>query len=293
MKNKFLIVIWMVCGFFCSISVKAQTVEELNEKVRVLEEKVNALITENQARDTAYESKFNTTKQEMTAQQQSFQNTINGSIESISNSQTQLRSEITSDLANTKTNLTKLVSDNSPVGTVLGFLGSQPEFLPVNWKLCDGSNVTRNEFPKLFEVMNFTGESAALPDLSGQFLRGIDVNNNTVRDDPDGKRRPGNVQPDMFQSHKHIDSGHGHSASASGSVTIPDTFGEMTDCGDSCNVNGNEGIRDVSKTVSVSVSIGSGNANITNPVESDQGVPRIGVETRPKNVAVYWVIKVK
>jgi microcystin-dependent protein len=288
MKNKVLIIIGLICVFVCSMNVTAQTLEE---RVRILEERVNLLITDNQNRDTAYENKLNAAKQTMTTGQQTFEVTVNDRLTAANNALTQLRTDLTTELSNNKTNLINLISDSSPVGTVIGFLGNQPANLPANWKLCDGSMVTRAEFPKLFEIMGFTGDSSVLPDLSGQFLRGINVKANV---DPDGKRKSGTAQLDMFQSHKHNDSGHKHTNTAGGSVTIPNTFGEMTDCGNSCNVNGNEGNQgDRSFTVSVGVTIDIGNAIITNPVESDQGTPRIGIETRPKNVAVYWIIKVK
>lgn len=44
----------------------------------------------------------------------------------------------------------RLVREFSIVGEVRSFMGSK---LPEGWLLCDGSEVSRNHYPKLFEVI--------------------------------------------------------------------------------------------------------------------------------------------
>ena len=102
-----------------------------------------------------------------------------------------------------------------PVGTILPFAGAT---IPEGWLLCDGIAVRRDLYADLFAVIGINwgyGDASAtfnLPDLRGQFLRGV-ANGNA--NDPDRDSRiaflpggntgdnVGTYQLDAFQGHYH------------------------------------------------------------------------------------------
>ena len=151
------------------------------------------------------------------------------------------------------------------VGTIIPFWGSNT---PQGWLICNGDTVNRNTYIKLFLI---TGTSWGagngtttfnLPDLRGQFLRGID---GTANVDPDkdlrtAKYSGGNVgnnvgsyQTDELTSHQH-------------QINLPFISGQ---------VGGSTAYRK------------SGGGSSTNPFTSTTG----GNETRPKNAYVNFIIK--
>lgn len=84
-----------------------------------------------------------------------------------------------------------------PVGTVVAFAGqTQGGGVPTGWLLCDGSEVSREQYPELFASVGTIyggGDRATtfnLPDYRGLFLRGVD--------DPDGRggKGPAGRDPD-------------------------------------------------------------------------------------------------
>ncbi len=104
----------------------------------------------------------------------------------------------------------------APVGTIFPFAGP-PDRVPEGWMLCNGQEVSRAEYPALFEIIGTlwgdgNGHSTFnLPDLRGQFLRGADMG---AKIDPDasGRKtlrggvvgdRAGSYQADEFRSHFH------------------------------------------------------------------------------------------
>ena len=62
-----------------------------------------------------------------------------------------------------------------PVGTVIYYAAA---VTPIGWLKCDGSLVSKNSFPQLFNKIGYTyggsGNDFRLPDLRGEFLRGWD-----------------------------------------------------------------------------------------------------------------------
>ena len=78
-----------------------------------------------------------------------------------------------------------------PVGTVLPYFGKRyvSDPVPDGFLICDGSLVSKNDYPNLFAVVGYafddhqSGDYFALPDLRGRFLMGksnIDVHASTV-----------------------------------------------------------------------------------------------------------------
>ena len=173
-----------------------------------------------------------------------------------------------------------------PSGAILAFAITTP---PEGWLECNGQLVLKTEYPNLFIAIGHTfdtnislilpssGTRAVastgtapffkLPDLRGYFVRGWD---NTRNIDTD--RTFGSVQEDQIEKHKHIASNN--------------------DCQNYNNVNG----------------IGTGNFNTwcdTNGIAyntagaglTDDGMfpeqtAKVGTETRPKNIALMYCIKI-
>lgn len=101
-----------------------------------------------------------------------------------------------------------------PVGSIIAFGGT---VAPAGWLLCDGTSFPINQYPDLYAVIhnNFGGTVGAtfnLPDLRGRFLRGVD---GIAGNDPDKVTRTamntggntgnnvGSVQSDELKSHNH------------------------------------------------------------------------------------------
>lgn len=104
-----------------------------------------------------------------------------------------------------------------PAGLIMPF-GGPTNKIPLGWKLCDGSEISRTDYAALFDVIGI-GWGAGnltttfnLPDLRGQFMRGMD---GSAGVDPDKNSRTakytggntgnavGSYQPDEFKSHRH------------------------------------------------------------------------------------------
>lgn len=164
-----------------------------------------------------------------------------------------------------------------PAGTVLPFAGATA---PAGWAICDGTVVSRTEYPELFLAIgeawgNGNGSTTFhLPDLRGRFLRGAD---NAAGRDPDAGTRAaanlggntgdnvGSVQDHQFGSHNHGGGVHNH--------TIP--------------------VRRLS-TGSNSVSAGyettyptGGSTNNSATIINTEG----GAENRPVNANINYIIK--
>ncbi len=155
----------------------------------------------------------------------------------------------------------------NPAGTVLPFVGTTA---PDGFLLCDGSQVSRTTYAALFSVIgtNFgSGDGLTtfhLPDLRGKFLRGADSG---AGNDLDASSRiacevggstgdnVGSCQADELKSHKHTTRVRKYSSPGGSAIPI-----------------GGSG------TPSPTAGEGTGFAG--------------GSETRPKNVAINYIIKI-
>jgi microcystin-dependent protein len=174
-----------------------------------------------------------------------------------------------------------------PPGTIVAFAGTA---VPEGWLLCDGSAVSRTSYAILFGAVGISfggGDGIAsfnLPDLRGRFLRGAD---NGAGRDPDAAGRTasnpggsigdtvGTLQPDQFASHRHAltDPGHSHvMATTNGISGSRETAGTGASGFDYIDSGG------TGPTVS---------ASTTGITEAAAG----GSETRPKNIAVNYIVK--
>ncbi len=159
-----------------------------------------------------------------------------------------------------------------PIGSITAFAGS-PENFPANYRLCDGSAVSRTDpaFTALFNVIgtSWGGDGVThfnLPDLRGMFLRGVSQGSGR---DPDAGQR-GAISPG------------GHAGNDVGSVQLS-AFGSHTHSyvGKFLEADGGGGF--------------TGHGFDSNSRQSDALFsmnPAGGSETRPINVNVFWIIRI-
>lgn len=140
-------------------------------------------------------------------------------------------------------------------------VGDADAFDPVinKWVLADGRDITGSKLAEL------SGETL-VPDLRGMFLRGLNVGRADGLQDPDGtNRRSGDLQEDQFQGHGHI-----HEVGSNGNAYSYGTF---------------QGV--------YGTNYYAGPTRVLRPSTLDPyGDAKYGTETRPKNVAVYYYIKI-
>jgi len=153
--------------------------------------------------------------------------------------------------------------------------------VPSGYLECNGQSVSRTTFAALFAVIgtqygSSSGSTFKVPDLRGEFIRGFD-NGRGV----DSGRSVASSQSDQNKQHNHSassssnvsDPGHTHTANygQGNLVSSGGAFG-LRDSGTANRINSNNtGI-----SVSTSTSIGNDGGN----------------ETRPRNIAMMYVIKV-
>lgn len=175
---------------------------------------------------------------------------------------------------------TQAVLPNVPIGCVVAFAGDKSHLKDENWKICDGQTLNARNFKELFYTINTswgngdgTNGSFNLPDLRGMFLRGVDDSNSKKDPDSDSRialnegghtgNQVGSYQSDVVGTHSHSGARRG-SDKPTGSdedhlrVYLPSFANNVVDIPKSTN-------------------FGEG----------------IGSETRPKNVYVYYIIRVK
>jgi microcystin-dependent protein len=153
-----------------------------------------------------------------------------------------------------------------PPGTVTHFAMTTP---PSGWLKANGALVSRTTYAALFAVIGTTygaGDGSTtfgLPDLRGEFLRGLDDGRGV-----DTGRGIGTAQADAFQGH---------------------TFGSAAD--QRLNVIGAYATASVTATGGVyTENLGAG--TIVSPqADGTNGTPRTAAETRPRNVALLTCIK--
>lgn len=178
-----------------------------------------------------------------------------------------------------------------PVGTVFAYSGRK---IPDGWLLCDGRVVSRTDYPDLYNEIDTswgTGSGVGtfnLPDFRGLFLRGVDDSptEGTTNNDQDKNSRyalkpggntgnnVGSAQTDTIKAHNH------------NSITDPlsgkTLYGAFTTIAPVNTSYGNANLQPFN---------GGGSAfylhTLTNSALANQG----GNETRPKNAAVYFIVK--
>ena len=161
--------------------------------------------------------------------------------------------------------------------------GNARSSVPTGYLLCDGSLVSRTIYSRLFNAIGTTYGSGngsttfAIPDGRGGVLRGAGTSSGYAQN---VTVTLGVKDDDTSQDHKHNDSGHNH------------TLNYWV------NANGGSSIWGLSHQGPVGsqesngwLNNSSSNANITGPVANSGGAPRLGNETKMKNVGVNFFIK--
>ncbi|QHC84714.1 hypothetical protein AS589_07900 [Empedobacter brevis] len=171
-------------------------------------------------------------------------------------------------------------SSDAPLGTIVASLLNYNDFLKLNgleydsdinkviWVPCDGRNIGTAEGT----YGAYSGGKA--PDLRGLFLRSVNdmgAYNATVPTpiqdnlNPE-KKQAGQTQMDAFQGHKHIDSN-----------KIAENYGK-------------ESPNTPKQRHNVT---GAQLAETAGNIDAGYGNPRLSIETRPKNISVYYYIKIR
>jgi Phage Tail Collar Domain len=186
----------------------------------------------------------------------------------------------------------------APVGTIVAYAGSIRGLgneAQLGWFVCDGRLIAADSFPSynenvgtLYGSNNF-GDSLALPDLRGLFLRGVNTGTqssgpyaariDSLADPQDGRNAPpglnatasrlgvGSIQNDAFQGHWHQSAPSGINTSDENLPSTPLFGSHPLDS------------RDYWAQTPVSDGV--------------HGNPRTSSESRSKNSYVYWLIKVR
>ena len=165
-----------------------------------------------------------------------------------------------------------------PTGAIMWWTNTT---IPTGWLECKGQALLRTDYSALVLQLGSTFSAHrdvntfplatypetdyfTLPDLRGQFIRGLDTAGTTDED----ARTLGQEQADQFQ-------GHYHSASTTADVTSTNQ-----DVGTS-NPIGGAAARDQS----------DGTVSVAQPTTGGNGTVRYGNETRPRNIAMIAIIK--
>lgn len=186
--------------------------------------------------------------------------------------------------------------ENLPIGCI--FCYPSP-ICPEGFMPCDGRELSKQAYPELYAVIKNTwGETDTtffLPDLQGLFVRGWDKDENI-----DPQRKLGSYQDDTFQGHSHKaecakngDHKHLLMTSVQGEASkAVFTRGEYLIT--PIDYDKNLEVYDYDKEIETSYSgKHKHKIQITEPTDDSYGKIRFGVETRPKNVALVYCIKVK
>jgi hypothetical protein len=169
-----------------------------------------------------------------------------------------------------------------PVGSVVAstmtpellssLVGDPPQFdaTKSSWVLADGRDVSGSRFAKV-------SLTSRVPDLRGLFLRGLNLGRGDSFADPDGtNRQAGDYQLDEIRAHEH--------PAESRTTIFPNPHSHTTRVpggNDSSGAPGHQGlVPEASSAVSLSA--------VTTTVVGATG----GKETRPRNAAVYYYIKI-
>jgi len=174
-------------------------------------------------------------------------------------------------------NPSTLFGSAMPVGSVIAFAGEirtsgdkpHETNLPMfNWLKCDGVSLNVADYPELFCALGYryggSGQCFSLPDLRGEFLRGVDDERQRAGSLEDRTAAAkgetsgvGSTQEFAFQSHTHK-----YQKPTSGSLVVSELG---------------------SPTTSVLLHPTSTQGEISGNVSQQ--------ETRPVNTFVYWLIK--
>jgi len=162
-----------------------------------------------------------------------------------------------------------------PAGMILSFANSTA---PDGFLECNGASLNRASYARLFSAIGTTwgdgeeeGNTFALPDLRGAFLRGTGTGSINSRNKIGGD--VGSFQEDKFQGHRHT----AHWTNAFGDSQTPGYLAVINNHNQYYSSGG-----------ASQLPVGTIKEPITNGVHGD---PRIGDETHPYNAGILYCIK--
>lgn len=187
-------------------------------------------------------------------------------------------------------NPTRATDDSMPVGTIIAW-GGQTDSIPQNWMICNGRAMQKTAYQDLFSALKYSwggsGNTFYLPDFRGRFMRGLDTG---AGRDPDVRtRKPsnpggsatgvGSVQEDSLQNHSHAQNPHSHKYNHDYGL---------------CLVSLGSGLIARQYSSGVVATTDEASVFIMSPIQykTKSGI-KTGEESRPKNAAVHYIIKVK
>ncbi|MEY5130348.1 MAG: hypothetical protein RL734_415 [Bacteroidota bacterium] len=195
----------------------------------------------------------------------------------------------------------KISEDSYPIGSVIAYLGNSGNVAGMEtngWFKCDGrliDNLSALSADEKTALKNILGNSSNLPDLRGNFLRGLDEGRGW--DDDAGTRTGGESTTGVRSQQGESMRKHTHSGTTS-TNGLHDHGGETGDGGyqrtsDDGGTSGTAAENSGSHRHSISA---DGNHSHTfttgDPGNSVGGItPTAGNENRPDNMAVYWIIR--
>ena len=189
-------------------------------------------------------------------------------------------------------------SGGVPVGAIFAF---PSETIPMGYLPCEGQELAISQYPELFKLIGKTyggtSKTFNLPDLQGQFIRGLDREGNVDVEDTGGLRKIGSLQEDSLQGHRHsipsIKTTEAGSHKHRVCISSKSFFGKFA----------NESVNGIVRndfTFDSRDTDESGSHSHTIPETETGGVEnhtygkvRIDSETRPMNIAFIYCIKVE
>lgn len=167
-----------------------------------------------------------------------------------------------------------IVSSTVPVGTITSYVGTtNPQ--DDSWLLCNGQHIDISKYPVLYGLIGTSyggsGSQFYIPDLRGLFVRGLDDGKESPIVDPDAPRQIGKFQDSANKSHHH---------KLYGSNWAKD-FKGLKEGGAQVVVASSK----IGSLGVVPVDISTGGYQLV----VDDG----GTESRPKNIALNYIIKAK
>lgn len=192
--------------------------------------------------------------------------TLKDQIDTVQSNVTQLRQDFDVAVSQINGRIDDLEPRLVPIGAIIPWPGQTP---PPGWLECNGQLFNTGTNPKLYNVLG----TNSVPDYRGIFLRGWAHGSGAY--DPDAGRALGSVQGDALAAHEHrlqMAYENGDVPAGSEVVAVNQASGRVGYELPSANKNDNTIIK---LPTSVSKALADGG----------------GPETRPKNIAVMYVIK--
>ena len=146
-----------------------------------------------------------------------------------------------------------------PIGSIIMYPGDSNSLTTDKWTICDGGTLPRDGYPELFNVIGtMYGDpndvDFNIPDLRSEFVRGADNGRNEI-----GGHALGTSQADEFKSHTHTLVGNDLGGSPD-QLTAPGLYADDAE----------------------------------NAAQDDGSIQNAGgEETRPRNVALNYIIKIQ